>query len=120
LHFPSRRRAWSLTSLLPVGVRTFLRVSRRGDLQAAPHAKGNRGAGENFLGGLSRAQRGIYGAAARKGIGWRLAAGGWRLAAGGWREMIAQVIVGRPLDGSEVILKMIRFHLADENISSGR
>src|SRR5215212_9064959 len=24
LHFPSRRRAWTLSSLLPVGVRTFL------------------------------------------------------------------------------------------------
>ena len=29
LHFPSRRRAWMLSSLLPVGVRTFLRF--RGD-----------------------------------------------------------------------------------------
>src|ERR1051325_9922494 len=28
LHFPSRRRAWTLSSLLPVGVRTFLDASR--------------------------------------------------------------------------------------------
>src|SRR5712691_6220360 len=31
LHFPSRCRAWTLSSLLPVGVRTFLRTSRYGD-----------------------------------------------------------------------------------------
>ena len=29
LHFPSRRRAWPLASLLPVGVRTFLRPEGR-------------------------------------------------------------------------------------------
>ena len=31
LHFPSRRHAWPLASLLPVRVRTFLDVSRRRD-----------------------------------------------------------------------------------------
>ena len=32
LHFPSRRRAWPLASLLPVRVRTFLDALRRRDL----------------------------------------------------------------------------------------
>ena len=36
LHFPSRRRAWTLSSLLPVGVRTFLCF--RSDPRSAPHA----------------------------------------------------------------------------------
>ena len=42
LHFPSRHRAWPLASLLPVGVRTFLRISRCSDPRAAPHGKSNR------------------------------------------------------------------------------
>ena len=29
LHFPSRFRAWTLSSLLPVGVRTFLHPAER-------------------------------------------------------------------------------------------
>ena len=31
LHFPSRRRAWPLASLLPVRVRTFLDAAQRRD-----------------------------------------------------------------------------------------
>ena len=31
LHFPSRHRAWTLSSLLPVGVRTFLHASPHSD-----------------------------------------------------------------------------------------
>jgi hypothetical protein len=55
LHFPSRHRAWPLASLLPVGVRTFLRVSRRGDPRAAPHVKSNRDADRyDFLRGTPR------------------------------------------------------------------
>ena len=40
LHFPSRRRAWTLSSLLPVGVRTFLHIFRCGD----PPVRSTRGA----------------------------------------------------------------------------
>ncbi len=48
LHFPSRRRAWPLASLLPVGVRTFLplRQARGAILRSAPHG------GQQCAGGI--------------------------------------------------------------------
>jgi len=46
LHFPSHRCAWSLTSLLPVGVRTFLGTLRQAQgtaiLRSAPRIEDNR------------------------------------------------------------------------------
>src|SRR5262249_61765622 len=38
LHFPSRCRAWPLASLLPVGVRTFLRPQGAAILRSTSHA----------------------------------------------------------------------------------
>ena len=44
LHFPSRRHAWTLSSLLPVGVRTFLHpVNETAVLRSAPHTEDNTG-----------------------------------------------------------------------------
>src|SRR5258708_16204577 len=46
LHFPSRRHAWLLASLLPVGGRTFLHPVPKGDettiLHSPPHTPSNR------------------------------------------------------------------------------
>ncbi len=64
LHFPSRRRAWTLSSLLPVGVRTFLRACREACaaiLRFTSRGECNVGRVGNFPGGMRYAACGMSG-----------------------------------------------------------